>query len=102
MVSVIVWRPIRFWPEMRSLSLKLTLAFLVVGLAGAVLVAAFVGRLTRQEFDQFVVDRYQYEILTEATDYYASHGSWEGFQGTLRRRRGPGGSVSSRGMPPIA
>jgi signal transduction histidine kinase len=87
---------------MRSLSLKLTLAFLVVGLAGAVLVAAFVGRLTRQEFDQFVVDRYQYEILTEATDYYASHGSWEGFQSTLRRRRGPGGSVSSRGMPPIA
>jgi signal transduction histidine kinase len=84
---------------MRSLNLKLTLAFLVVGIAGAVFVAAFVGRLTRREFDQFVVDRYQYEILSEAGDYYGSTGSWEGFQASLRQRRGPGGS--GRNMPPI-
>ena len=85
---------------MRSLSLKLTLAFLVVGLSGAILVAAFVGRLTRQEFDQFVVDRYQYEILSDATEYYSVHGNWEGVQSAFRRRRGPGGGDSI--LPPIS
>jgi signal transduction histidine kinase len=84
---------------MRSLALKLTLAFLIVGITGAVIVAAFVGQLTRKEFDQFVVDRYQYEILSEASDYYAATGSWDGFQASLEQRRGPGGSGHS--MPPI-
>lgn len=88
---------------MRSLSLKLTLSFLVVGLTGAVLVAAFVGGLTRREFDEFVANRYQYEVLSDAADYYNTNGSWEGFQGPLRRRSGPGGSGSSGGMtPPIS
>ena len=75
---------------MRSLSLKLTLAFLVVGLTGAILVAAFVGRLTRQEFDEFVIDRYQADILTNATDYYAVYGTLEGVEEVLSWRRGPG------------
>lgn len=85
---------------MRSLALKLTLAFLIVGIAGAVIVAAFVGQLTRKEFDRFVADRYQYDILSEASDYYATNGSWDGFQASLGRRHGPGGS--SRTLPPIA
>ena len=88
---------------MRSLSLKLTLAFLIVGLTGVVLVAAFVGRMTRQEFDRFVVDRYQYDVVEEATDYYSRNGNWDGFQGSLRRRRGPGGAASGEMMmPPIS
>ena len=85
---------------MRSLALKLTLAFLIVGITGAVIVAAFVGQLTRKEFDRFVADRYQYDILSEASDYYATNGSWDGFQASLGRRHGPGGS--SRTLPPIA
>jgi signal transduction histidine kinase len=76
---------------MRSLTLKLTLAFLAVGLTGAVLVAAFVGRLTRRQFDAFVVDRYQAETLEAAANYYAVNGSWDGFEDTLQKRRGPGG-----------
>ena len=76
---------------MRSLTLKLTLAFLIVGLAGAGLVALFVGRLTRQQFDEFVVDRYQAEILDAAVNYYAINGSWDGFEDALDVRRGPGG-----------
>ena len=87
---------------MRSLSLKLALAFLVVGLTGVVLVAVFVGRMTRREFDRFVVDRYHYDILAEVTEYYARNGSWDDFQSALRRRRGPGGSAMNGGMlPPI-
>ena len=76
---------------MRSLTLKLTLAFLVVGLAGAGLVALFVGRLTRQQFDKFVADRYQAEILDAAADYYTAYGSWDGFEDALGKWRGPAG-----------
>jgi signal transduction histidine kinase len=89
---------------MRSLTLKLTLAFLIVGLTGVALVAALVGRQTRRQFGEFVVDRYQIDILTEAADYYASNGTWEGFRGSMKPRRGPGGAVSTGGEiePPIA
>ncbi len=97
---------------MRSLTLKLTLAFLVVGLTGAVLVAIFVGRQTRQRFDEFVLDRYQTDLLTEASEYYAANGTWAGVEDSLHGRRGPGqgygngsngGSVSNSGMlPPIS
>ncbi len=91
---------------MRSLALKLTLAFLIVGLAGTVLVATFVGGLTRREFNRFVVNRYQYDVLSEAADYYANNGSWDGLQRALRPRRGPGGSggpgAGGNTLPPIA
>ena len=44
---------------MRSLAAKLTLAFLIVGVTGALLVALFLGRQTRQAFDDFVLQSYQ-------------------------------------------
>lgn len=88
---------------MRSLSLKLALAFLIVSLTGVVLVAVFVGRITRHEFDRFVMERYHYDILVEVTEYYAQNGSWDNFRDALRRRRGPGGSAANGGvLPPIS
>ena len=63
---------------MRSLALKLTLAFLFVGLTGALLVAVFVGVRTQREFGQFVSDRYQQDLIVELSSYYTEHGSWEG------------------------
>ncbi|RIK18388.1 MAG: hypothetical protein DCC51_10675 [Anaerolineae bacterium] len=83
---------------MRSLALKLTLAFLVVGLAGVVLVAIFITRQTRREFDQFVADRYQYELLNDAVDYYATNGSWEGIRKAIPWQRGQGNKMS----PPVS
>lgn len=71
---------------MRSLTLKLTLAFLLVGLVGVLLVAFLVGGLTRREFNRFVLDRYQSGILEEANDYYDTYGSWDGFQAYFLRR----------------
>ena len=44
---------------MRSLSLKLTLAFLAVGVIGIALVAVVVRLQTQREFDQFVLNQYQ-------------------------------------------
>ncbi|HSN73973.1 MAG TPA: ATP-binding protein, partial [Anaerolineae bacterium] len=63
---------------MRSLTLKLTLAFLFVGLLGALLVAVFVGLRTQREFDQFISDRYQQDLVEQLADFYQQNGSWQG------------------------
>ncbi|MFO7661060.1 MAG: HAMP domain-containing sensor histidine kinase [Chloroflexota bacterium] len=75
---------------MRSLSFKLTLAFLLVGLTGAILVAVLVGGLTRREFDQFVVNRFQLETVASLAEYYETNGSWDGLDSYLQRIRGRG------------
>jgi signal transduction histidine kinase len=63
---------------MRSLTLKLTLAFLLVGLTGAVLVAVIVRQRTRLAFDQFILDREQQALVTNLVEYYLATGSWQG------------------------
>jgi len=63
---------------MRSLTLKLTLAFLFVGLIGALLVAVFVGLRTQREFDQFISDRYRQDLVAQLADFYQENGSWQG------------------------
>jgi signal transduction histidine kinase len=63
---------------MRSLSLKLTLAFLFVGVIGAVLVAVFVGLQTRRQFDRFLSDNYEAALVDRLVIYYEQYGSWQG------------------------
>jgi signal transduction histidine kinase len=77
---------------MRSLALKLALAFLVVGLVGAGLVAFFVGRLTQSGFNQFVLDSYELDIRDELAQHYQTYGNWDNVQAALiaNPRRGPG------------
>jgi len=85
---------------MRSLALKLTLAFLVVGLTGVVLVAVFAGLQTQREFDRFVLNRYQLDLVAELTSFYRVNGRWDGVEAFLlalprgqrpyRHGRGPG------------
>ncbi len=67
---------------MRSITLKLTLAFLFVGLTGSIIVAVLTQIQTRQEFNRFVLDLYQSEMVTDLVDYYEENGSWEGVQET--------------------
>lgn len=78
---------------MRSLTVKLTLAFLLLGITGALLVALFVGLRTQREFDQFLGEQYQQAMVSILADYYQQNGSWEGI-GTIMMRnpyRRPGG-----------
>jgi signal transduction histidine kinase len=63
---------------MRSLTLKLTLAFLLVGLAGAGLVALVVRQYTQREFNQLVLDQNQQVLLRALLNYYRATGSWQG------------------------
>ncbi|MFN8496645.1 MAG: ATP-binding protein [Anaerolineae bacterium] len=70
---------------MRSLTLKLTLAFLLVGLVGAILVAVLVQQQTRTEFDRFRqgLEQDQGLAVSALGDYYRTTGSWAGVDGYL-------------------
>ena len=81
---------------MRSLSLKLTLAFLFVGLTGAVLVALFVGRRTETAFDTFLLDRNHEIAIGLLAGYYDEHGSWDNVERWIRRER-PGSNRNPSG-----
>jgi two-component system sensor histidine kinase BaeS len=65
---------------MRSLALKLTLAFLLVGLIGAMLMAYFVWRNTERRFDQFVVDRDRASFVSLLVQHYQANGNWNGVE----------------------
>src|SRR4030067_1681556 len=64
----------------RSLTWKLTLAFLLVGLTGAGLVAVFVRYTTQSAFNRFVLDQNQQMLVDNMTKFYANSGSWEGVE----------------------
>ncbi|MCP5095852.1 MAG: HAMP domain-containing protein [Chloroflexi bacterium] len=63
---------------MRSLTVKLTLVVLVVSLLGVALVAVFALQSNEREFDRFVREQAQTELITAATTYYETNGSWQG------------------------
>lgn len=68
---------------MRSLATKLTLAFLLVGLTGAVLVAVIVQRRTQLAFNEFILNREQQILVNNLVRYYQVNGSWDGLPGNL-------------------
>ena len=55
---------------MRSLSLKLTLAFMAVSLTGIALVALLVWGITQTEFNRFMQDRALTDFASAASSYY--------------------------------
>jgi two-component system sensor histidine kinase BaeS len=86
---------------MRSLTLKLTLAFLFVGLIGALLVAVFVGVRTQREFNQFISERYQQDLVDELASYYQENGGWQGLT-EIRMRLWDGRGQPSYIQAPVA
>jgi signal transduction histidine kinase len=86
---------------LRSLGLKLTLAFVVVGLVGTTIVALFVGFRTRQHFDRFVLDRIQANTVDYAADYYAANGSWDGIGAALLREPSLRMALWNQGRAPL-
>jgi signal transduction histidine kinase len=87
---------------MRSLAVKLTLAFLFVGLIGAVLVAVIVRQRTQAEFDRFIQSRNGTALAERLADYYQEYGSWEGVERVLRPDQpggvGPGQGYFAQGL----
>lgn len=65
---------------LRSLSFKLTLAFLVVSVLGTVLVALLVNWQTRRQFGNLVQELYQDDLVVlheQLTSYYQERGTWD-------------------------
>ncbi|MDQ4077480.1 MAG: ATP-binding protein [Chloroflexota bacterium] len=76
---------------MGSLAAKLTLAFLFVGITGALLVALLVGWQTQRQFERFIYDMYEEEVAqlnTQLQSYYQQSGSWQGVDTVAIREDG--------------
>jgi two-component system sensor histidine kinase BaeS len=89
---------------MRSLALKLTLAFLLVGLTGSILVTIIVQQRTQAAFNTFIMNQEQQTLADNLILYYQTNGSWAGVgkditslqafippQPIIVRNPGPGG-----------
>jgi two-component system, OmpR family, sensor histidine kinase BaeS len=67
-----------------SITFKLTLAFLLVGLTGSVLVAIFTWQRTQTAFNQFIFNREQQALVSNLLAYYQTYGTWTGISENLR------------------
>jgi two-component system sensor histidine kinase BaeS len=82
---------------LRSLAVKLTLAFLFVGLIGALSVAYLVRLRTQRAFDRLIVDQNQQVLVTNLTRYYQANGSWVGIESIFRVGQGESPPVPGPG-----
>lgn len=62
----------------RSLAVKLTLAFLLVGLTGSILVTVIIQQRTRSAFSNFIMNQEQQILADNLVVYYQTNGSWAG------------------------
>ena len=69
---------------MRSISSKLILPFLSIGIISVAIIAFIALWNTRLEFIRFLSDRNQSDIATELTNYYQTTGSWKGADNVFR------------------
>ncbi len=81
---------------MRSLTVKLILAFLLISVIGIGLAAVLARAVTGREFDRFIMDSARGEFLADAVSYYQTHGSWDGAGDYFRQPDGH----SEPGAPP--
>ena len=87
------------------LGLKLSLAFLIIGLIGVAFVALFASRATENVFGSFIFDQYRESLIDQLADYYLTHEGWGGVEetfpfpggnpfGRMRPFDGPGGGIA--------
>ncbi len=77
------WATVFVNNEMKSISTKLTLSFLIVSLTVAGLGAIFIWQATIREFETVVVERIQDDFTAKVSTYYQQHGSWKGIMPSL-------------------
>lgn len=81
---------------MRSISTKLILAFLSIGIISVAVIFVTATLNTRAEFIRFLTDQTQSDVVTQLSTYYQQYGSWEGVESVLmpdgdEPGAGPGG-----------
>lgn len=65
---------------MRSISTKLILAFLSIGILSIIIIAVTATWNTRAEFIRFLTDQSQTDTISELSNYHLENGSWVGLQ----------------------
>ena len=81
---------------MRSLTLKLTLAFLVVSLTGVALAAIFARWTTLREFDRLIQDQAESSFISDVAAYYQTYGTWVNVAANIPHRRLPAEAAADR------
>jgi signal transduction histidine kinase len=66
---------------MRSITLRLVLAFITISVISTLLVVLFTRWRSREEFRSFLIDQNRPGIVVAFSDYYQQHGSWAGIAG---------------------
>ena len=65
---------------MRSLTVKMVLAFTLVSLVGIALVAVMAAQFTGNQFKEFFENQNSDSLITDLRDYYRLNGSWRGIE----------------------
>jgi signal transduction histidine kinase len=65
---------------LRSITLKLLIAFLIISMVSVLLIVLSVRWMTENEFRSFLFTQNQNNIATALADYYARNGSWAGVE----------------------
>ena len=87
---------------MRSISTKLILAFLSIGIVSVTIIFITARWNTRQEFIRFLTDQNRSDIVSELSEYYQENGTWEGSEMIWMQPYGhqqPGGYIPPRRVP---
>jgi signal transduction histidine kinase len=69
---------------MRSITFKMIVGFMLVGLISIVLIVLLARWNTKTEFHRFVSDQQGADLVSQLADYYEKHGSWDGAQQTFQ------------------
>ncbi len=70
---------------LKSLYLKLTLAFMVIAITTAALVAIFIRTTSENRLSQLVIDQQRNALVQSLSSYYAANGSWNGISSYWRQ-----------------
>src|SRR5688572_14987612 len=90
---------------MRSISIRLIVAFLSIGIISVAIILITARWNTRAEFIRFLSDQDQTDIVTALSNYHRENGSWAGAERIFFRNRGSqpagNGPDPSRKRPPF-
>jgi two-component system, OmpR family, sensor histidine kinase BaeS len=77
--------------RMRSISSKLILAFLSIGIISVAIIFITARWNTRAEFIRFLSDQNQTDLATELSTYHMQNGSWDSVETIVRQQSTPPG-----------
>jgi signal transduction histidine kinase len=84
---------------MRSISSKLILAFLSIGILSIIIIAVTATWNTRAEFIRFLTDQSQTDTVSELSNYHLENGSWDGLQADYYSNQPKPGYGPNHGPP---